>query len=61
VIELKDADTAGIFTEVTRGIDKWLWFFETSQLSGKLSSVSPCTAEAERTDTDASFNAYCNA
>jgi len=29
--ELKDADTADIFTEIARGIDKWLWFVETSQ------------------------------
>jgi starvation-inducible DNA-binding protein len=32
--ELKDADTAAIFTEIARGTDKWLWFVETSQLSG---------------------------
>ena len=29
--ELKDVDTADIFTEIARGIDKWLWFVETSQ------------------------------
>ncbi|GAC1568651.1 MAG: DNA starvation/stationary phase protection protein Dps [Ktedonobacteraceae bacterium] len=29
--ELKDVDTAAIFTEIARGIDKWLWFVETSQ------------------------------
>ena len=29
--ELKDTDTADIFTEIARGIDKWLWFVETSQ------------------------------
>src|SRR5438034_10255970 len=26
--ELENADTADIFTEVSRGIDKWLWFVE---------------------------------
>lgn len=25
---LEDADTADVFTEVSRGIDKWLWFVE---------------------------------
>src|SRR5258708_32889039 len=34
--ELKDADTAAIFTEIARGIDKWLWFVKTSQQSGSL-------------------------
>jgi starvation-inducible DNA-binding protein len=29
--ELKDADTADIFTQIARGIDKWLWFVQTSQ------------------------------
>lgn len=33
-IELKDADTADIFTEIARGIDKWLWLVETSQQPG---------------------------
>ncbi len=32
--ELKDADTAAIFTEIARGLDKWLWFVETSQQPG---------------------------
>ncbi len=26
--ELDDADTTDLFTEVSRGIDKWLWFVE---------------------------------
>jgi len=26
--ELDDADTADMFTEISRGIDKWLWFVE---------------------------------
>lgn len=26
--EIHDADTADIFTEISRGIDKWLWMVE---------------------------------
>jgi starvation-inducible DNA-binding protein len=26
--ELRDKDTADVFTEVSRGVDKWLWFVE---------------------------------
>ena len=32
--ELQDADTAAIFTEIARGIDKWLWFVEMSPQAG---------------------------
>jgi starvation-inducible DNA-binding protein len=33
-IELMDADTAALFTQIARGIDKWLWFVETGQPAG---------------------------
>jgi starvation-inducible DNA-binding protein len=33
--ELDDADTADIFTEVSRGIDKWLWFVEAHTQASK--------------------------
>src|SRR5262252_513594 len=26
--ELRDKDTADLFTEISRGVDKWLWFVE---------------------------------
>jgi starvation-inducible DNA-binding protein len=26
--ELRDADTTDLFTEISRGLDKWLWFVE---------------------------------
>jgi starvation-inducible DNA-binding protein len=29
--DLKDTDTADLFTEIARSIDTWLWFAETSQ------------------------------
>ena len=32
--ELNDADTADLFTEISRGVDKWVWFVE-SHLQGK--------------------------
>ncbi len=33
--DLEDADSADILTEVSRGIDKWLWFVEAHQQSRK--------------------------
>ena len=32
---LGDADTADLFTEVSRGIDKWLWFVEAHSQASK--------------------------
>ncbi|MDB6065073.1 MAG: hypothetical protein JWR26_1281 [Pedosphaera sp.] len=31
----EDADTADIFTEISRGIDKWLWFVEAHSQASK--------------------------
>ena len=31
--ELEDADSADILTEISRGVDKWLWFVEAHQQS----------------------------
>ena len=33
--KLEDADTADLFTEVSRGIDKWLWFVEAHSQASK--------------------------
>ena len=33
--QLEDADTADLFTEVSRGIDKWLWFVEAHAQAAK--------------------------
>jgi len=32
---LDDADTADLFTEISRGIDKWLWFVEAHSQASK--------------------------
>src|SRR5256714_15183738 len=34
VSDLWDTDTAALFTQIARGIDKWLWFVEMAQPSG---------------------------
>jgi len=33
--ELQDADTADMFTEISRGIDKWLWFVQAHSQASK--------------------------
>jgi starvation-inducible DNA-binding protein len=33
--ELDDAGTADLFTEISRGIDKWLWFVEAHSQAAK--------------------------
>ena len=35
ITTLDDADTADLFTEVSRGIDKWLWFVEAHSQASK--------------------------
>jgi starvation-inducible DNA-binding protein len=34
VSDLDDADSADILTEISRGVDKWLWFVEAHQQAG---------------------------
>ena len=33
--DLEDADTADLFTEISRGIDKWVWFVEAHAQASK--------------------------
>jgi starvation-inducible DNA-binding protein len=36
--ELEDADSADILTEISRGVDKWLWFVEAHQQGSSITS-----------------------
>jgi starvation-inducible DNA-binding protein len=36
--DLEDADSADILTEISRGVDQWLWFVEAHQ-QGKTTTV----------------------
>jgi len=46
---LDDADTADLFTEVSRGIDKWLWFVEAhSQIAQDKSSPDSSQTQGSR-------------
>ena len=36
-----DADTADMFTEISRGIDKWLWFVEAHTQANKQARIAP--------------------
>jgi len=40
--ELEDADSADLLTDVSRGIDKWLWFVEAHQQEGEKDDGALC-------------------
>lgn len=43
-----DQDTADIFTEISRGVDKWLWFVEAHLQAGAWVHAAASGGEAER-------------
>ncbi len=43
-----DQDTADIFTEISRGIDKWLWFVEAHLQAGAWAGTSPREVDVGR-------------
>jgi starvation-inducible DNA-binding protein len=45
--ELNDADSADILTEISRGIDKWLWMVEAHLHGQPVSSGAPRARQAE--------------
>lgn len=45
--EAGDQDTCDIFTEVSRGVDKWLWFVEAHLQAGRWSSATAGQAGGE--------------
>src|SRR2546425_2730256 len=49
--ELDDADTADIFTEISRGIDKWLWFVEAHTQAAHL-RLEPPVIPSKNSDTN---------
>ena len=38
--ELDDADTTDLFTEISRGTDKWLWFVEAHSRAAKQAAIN---------------------
>jgi starvation-inducible DNA-binding protein len=46
---LGDQDTADIFTEISRGIDKWLWFVEAHAQDNEVSAGSGAVTAAQAT------------
>ena len=45
--EANDHDTSDVFTEVSRGVDKWLWFVEAHLQAGAWSDAATRRDQAE--------------